>query len=824
MTLKDDQEVYALMQQLGDKRLSERLVKARASGNYSETAPGSFLAASMAGRLEERINHWILAQKTRTGRKDRSTRLMQAFADVGVMKAASLTCRYVVDSLCVGQTSATRVHVELGQMLEAEMRMSAVAKLAPRPYRYSAKTLRNQGTKRKKQAKQIFEHLISTVPDEDQGSIPEWSEETRFLMGYMLLAFVVQISGVIQSVRLPGKGRKGEPRVLLSLKPSTIDWIHDAEAMAKNVIPLNLPMLSPPRPWTTPYDGGYSEDFVGRRTLVSSRHKAHIRALDKAICPAVYDTVNTLQEVPWSINKRVLEVMRTAFERRWSEDSLKFPNWEAEVYPTKPPEGTEKGTPLYRVFAREFRQAKVRENENKIRSFQVSRILYLGDVYSGSPLYFVHMLDFRGRAYPLGGGLQYQGDDRQRGILQFAEGKPIVSAIAKDWFHIHGANCWGTDKVSFADRIGWVEKNVQKIKDVAADPIANRWWIEADKPWQFLAWCFEAADYWKNPDTFLNHIPVGMDGSNNGLQLYSLILRDPVGGAATNCIPSDKPQDIYLQVAKKVNTRLAEVRVDPGSDPQHRRWADQLLSFWPEGLPRSAVKRPVMTLVYGATKHSCQRYVSSWYHDEVRGKRLNPPPFPNMDAYNAMTWISGLVWEAIEDTVVAARDGMAWLRDLSDLFMKHGHPPTWVAPSGFPVHQYYKKGKKHRVKFTLGRPLTVIRIKETEKLNTLKHRDAIAPNFIHSLDASLMTRTVLRAKEEGVTAFMMIHDSFATHAADAGIMADVIRDEAIQMFSGNPLEDLRQQAMEILGVEVPPPPPQGSLDIELLRLSRYFFA
>jgi DNA-directed RNA polymerase len=83
---------------------------------------------------------------------------------------------------------------------------------------------------------------------------------------------------------------------------------------------------------------------------------------------------------------------------------------------------------------------------------------------------------------------------------------------------------------------------------------------------------------------------------------------------------------------------------------------------------------------------------------------------------------------------------------------------------------------------------------------------------------------VLRAKEEGVTAFMMIHDSFATHAADAGIMADVIRDEAIQMFSGNPLEDLRQQAMEILGVEVPPPPPQGSLDIELLRLSRYFFA
>jgi hypothetical protein len=145
-----------------------------------------------------------------------------------------------------------------------------------------------------------------------------------------------------------------------------------------------------------------------------------------------------------------------------------------------------------------------------------------------------------------------------------------------------------------------------------------------------------------------------MDGSNNGLQLYSLLLRDPVGGKATNCTPSESPQDIYMDVARLSNEEFRRVSLDMTAEPSHRKWCRQLLDYWPEGLPRAAVKRPVMTLPYGATMHSCQHYISDWYHEEVRGKRLNPPPFPDLDAHEAMTYFGSVVWGKVKETVIAA--------------------------------------------------------------------------------------------------------------------------------------------------------------------------
>jgi DNA-directed RNA polymerase len=39
-------------------------------------------------------------------------------------------------------------------------------------------------------------------------------------------------------------------------------------------------------------------------------------------------------------------------------------------------------------------------------------------------------------------------------------------------------------------------------------------------------------------EEFVSHLPVAFDGSCNGLQNYSMMLRDEVGGAATNLVPS----------------------------------------------------------------------------------------------------------------------------------------------------------------------------------------------------------------------------------------------------------------------------------------------
>ena len=46
---------------------------------------------------------------------------------------------------------------------------------------------------------------------------------------------------------------------------------------------------------------------------------------------------------------------------------------------------------------------------------------YLGE----EGFYFPHNLDFRGRAYPMHPNLNHLGADLSRGLLQFAEAKPL---------------------------------------------------------------------------------------------------------------------------------------------------------------------------------------------------------------------------------------------------------------------------------------------------------------------------------------------------------------------------------------------------------------
>ena len=69
----------------------------------------------------------------------------------------------------------------------------------------------------------------------------------------------------------------------------------------------------------------------------------------------------------------------------------------------------------------------------------------------------VYQLDFRGRIYAVPNYLNPQGPDFAKGLLTFAEGKPIDENGAC-YLAIHGANCFGYDKVGLQDRIDWVQK------------------------------------------------------------------------------------------------------------------------------------------------------------------------------------------------------------------------------------------------------------------------------------------------------------------------------------------------------------------------------
>lgn len=130
--------------------------------------------------------------------------------------------------------------------------------------------------------------------------------------------------------------------------------------------------------------------------------------------------------------------------------------------------------------------------------------------------FYPHNLDFRGRAYPIHPHLNHLGSDMCRGILQFAESRPLGSTGLR-WLKVHLANLYGgkVGKMSFDARVAWVDEMIEKVFDSAEKPLeGSRWWLEAEDPFQCLAACL---DIWNaimsgSPETYHSHLPVHQVG------------------------------------------------------------------------------------------------------------------------------------------------------------------------------------------------------------------------------------------------------------------------------------------------------------------------
>ena len=109
----------------------------------------------------------------------------------------------------------------------------------------------------------------------------------------------------------------------------------------------------------------------------------------------------------------------------------------------------------------------------------------------------------------------------------------------------------GVDKLALAQREQFAVDSMPLISDAALLPLdGEKWWLQAEDPWQCLAACIELhnAMQCSDPAAFESCLPVHQDGSCNGLQHYAALGRDEEGGRAVNLLPGDVPADVYKYV------------------------------------------------------------------------------------------------------------------------------------------------------------------------------------------------------------------------------------------------------------------------------------
>jgi len=180
-----------------------------------------------------------------------------------------------------------------------------------------------------------------------------------------------------------------------------------------------------------------------------------------------------------------------------------------------------------------------------------------------------------------------------------------------------------------------------------------------------------------------------------------------------------------------------------------------------------------------------------------------------------------IIEEKLDDAAPAVKDAMEWLRGLAKLMGKA--PIKWRTPAGFEVTHYYPELVTRDIKTT--RHTHTIRTGEVNREKVRgKQKTAMAPNFVHSLDAAALAETVtLASSKYGITSFSVVHDSYATTAAQTEDLRKAIADRFKWLYTEHtPLEDLRARVVEALpGVEVPGVP-SGDGKLDLSRLSPYF--
>jgi DNA-directed RNA polymerase len=750
---------------------------------------------------------------------------------------AFLAVRAVLNELFVGApsegrgNSARRLMAGVGRAVHHELMLSMFSEESPDLFY----TLVNDLERRMSKSERHKVNMFRLKMKENGIPVPEWGPAAQQQVGAYLID-QLSVIGMLDIERASISAKRADlvrNSIEVSLSEEAVEFIGQIKSLVSETMPYFLPCIEQPKDWVSIMDGGYHTNDMRRIMPFCVKARGAWSEVAEHDLTRVFAAINALQRVKWQVNNKMLTAIRQVAKHFDMEEILS----QAEVPAPPLPDWlmadmkVEDMSPIEQDEFRAWKSAKrIWHTEMKLRGTKYGRFVTatsIADKFSTfDEIYFVYFADFRGRLYAQTTGISPQGSDLQKALLRFAKGKPLDTLDAVKWFCVNGANKWGYDKVSLDNRVKWVKEHHDRIMSFAEDPINNRGWQEADVPLQFLAWCFEYAEWRTTPDTFLSHLPIGMDGSCNGLQNFSAMLRDEVGGKATNLVPSDLPNDIYQNVADVTTLLLQRAAaptvpdlIDGDEDNRKARHRAELMAkhrtMWlKHGISRSLVKRSVMTLPYGSTRFSCADFIVADY------LKMGKAPEFSRDEYGpAATYLSHFVWEAIGEVVVKAKEAMDWLQRAAKPILENDTGIRWVVPDGFPVIQYYQQLSLHRINTKLAGN-TKIRIYQDDGDGPCprQHKNGVAPNFVHSHDAAHMRMVAVCAAAEGMD-LAMIHDDYGTHATDAAKLYRIIREVFVAMYEQHdPLADFAVR------YDLSPPPERGTLDLRQVLASPYFFS
>lgn len=228
-----------------------------------------------------------------------------------------------------------------------------------------------------------------------------------------------------------------------------------------------------------------------------------------------------------------------------------------------------------------------------------------------------------------------------------------------------------------------------------------------------------------------------------------------------------------------------------------------------------------MTRAYAATLYGIKEGVKETILDAKKEEHFT-------ELVPSANFMGQLIWETMDKELYGAMAVMEWFKAVAKSIGKVQRPLIWSTPSGMQCYYAPRKMKSKSYNIVHNRKQTAYRVLQaTDDIDGKKLSSSIAPNIIHSFDASHLVLTTNACYANGIRDFAFVHDSFGTHPDDAQLLLDLTKETFIETYSYDYLSILEMEFQtNYPDAEIPPVSKfvnYGDYSIEQLRESDYFF-
>lgn len=495
-----------------------------------------------------------------------------------------------------------------------------------------------------------------------------------------------------------------------------------------------------------------------------------------------------------------------------------------------------------------------KEEQKELESFISKKhlelnILSLAQLFKNITEFYIPVrLDNRGRVYCNSDYLNYKSSELAKALLLFSKNEKVnkTDLMAISFLKIFGANCFGLEKLSFQERINWVNENEVEILKFMDGYLISK----AKKKYLFIAFCFEYLKYTnslKNDNTyFMTNLPIQLDATCNGYQHLALLIGDTDLAKELNLSPStfnDSPKDFYAYIALKLKEDFKLILNEMKKNPHHPeiKNLENYKRLNELDIDRNLIKSPIMVKPYNASIYQRTNYIKEKFtiiNNDIKGLE-STAIIPSIKDYNYETeseieierekkidsnksnldsileniqcnpdetdlkfiyknnpklilygFDFFILSKAIDKIIYTEYPKLKvfnlYLKEVATVCYNLNISIPWLLPHGLKISQYYMHIEAIRVKpFKLKTSSFILKITNKNKINKEKQIRALMPNFIHSLDATSLFKLVKLFFSFNNTNFYSVHDCFAVTCNNVDMLFDLLKAVYINIYLDN---------------------------------------